>query len=84
LWYIRTVPRKPSRPVATLWDLSWDGNRLRCAVYRSAKGGAFEVRLQSETALVFAEPFELGPRALARMDALRRSLERRGWREAGR
>ena len=71
--------RRPTRPVATLWQLAWNGNRICCAVYRS--GGNLEMRLESGRTTLFAEPFELGPRMLWRTDALKRSLQRRGWRE---
>jgi hypothetical protein len=40
-----------------------------------------ELRLESNTAVIFSEPFELRPRSLARLKTLRESLKRRGWRE---
>jgi hypothetical protein len=67
------------RPVATLWRLQWKGDHLFCAVYRAGEG--FEVRLESPTAVILSEPFELQPRALARTQSLRESLKRRGWEE---
>ena len=69
------------RPVATLWRLRWKDDHLSCVVYRDGEG--FEVRLESPTAIIFAEPFELQPRALARTQSLRDSLKRRGWEEPG-
>jgi hypothetical protein len=71
--------RSTPRPVATLWQLAWNRDRLLCAVYRCAKG--FELRLQSGTRTLLVEPFELQPRMLSRTEALRRSLKRRGWQE---
>jgi hypothetical protein len=69
------------RPVATLWRLRWKDDHLFCAVYRAGQG--YEVRLESPTAVIFAEPFELQPRALAKTQSLRESLKRRGWEESG-
>ena len=74
------MPRPAARPVATLWVLSWNGDRLSCAIYRSGEG-RLEMRLQSGKTVILAEPFELRPRAMARTRALKRSLERRGWQE---
>jgi hypothetical protein len=71
--------RRRARPVATLWQLAWNDERLSCAVYRSGKG--FELRLESATRTLLCEPFELQPRMMSRTDALKRSLQRRGWRE---
>jgi hypothetical protein len=68
----------PTRPVATLWALSWNGDRVSCAIYRSG-AGTLEMRLQSGATTILTEPFDLGPRAVARTTALKRSLERRGW-----
>lgn len=70
--------RAPYR-VARLWDLSWDGDRLSCTVYRAGRG--LEMRLETGATTILVEPFVLRPRVLARMDALKRSLQRRGWRE---
>jgi hypothetical protein len=70
----RTLP-----PLAMLWQLAWDKDRLSCKVYRAEKG--LEMRLETGTRTIFAEPFQLGPRMLARLQALRRSLKRRGWQE---
>lgn len=68
-----------SHRVARLWDLSWNGDRLSCTVYRAGKG--LEMRLETGARTILVEPFELRPRVLARMDALKRSLKRRGWQE---
>lgn len=68
------------RPVATLWNLACDDDRLTCIVYRSDLG-AMQLRIESPAAVVIAERFELQPRALARAQALRAALMRRGWRD---
>jgi hypothetical protein len=62
-----------------LWQLTWNDERLCCAVYRAGKG--LELRLESATRVLLAEPFELRPRMVLRTEALKRSLKRRGWRE---
>ena len=67
------------RPVATLWQLALAKDRLFCTVYRSQEG--LQLRLESETAVIMSEPFDLQPRMMARTQALRESLKRRGWRE---
>jgi hypothetical protein len=67
------------RLVSTLWTLGWNGDSLSCVVYRGT-AGQLEMRLESESKIILSEPFEMRPRALARVRALRRSLERRGWR----
>ena len=69
----------PLRPVATLWQLELQNDRLCCTVYRGESG--FYVRVESATAVIVNEPFELQPRMLARAEALRDSLRRRGWQE---
>jgi hypothetical protein len=64
--------------VATLWELAWiDDSVLACSVYRLE--GGMQLRVESATALIVCEPFELQPRAVARAHALRVSLMRRGW-----
>jgi hypothetical protein len=73
--------RRQHRKVATLWQLAWEGDRLLCAVYRSEHG--LELRLESGGNTVLTEPFDLEPRMLSRARALRQSLVRRGWRDAG-
>lgn len=74
------MPSLPDpRPVATLWQLAWNDDRLSCTVYRDTAG--LQLRLESATAIILTEPFELQPRSLARMHALRESLKRRGWQD---
>jgi hypothetical protein len=65
--------------IATLWELAWDDDRLTCAVYR--RGGQLQLRVESETATIVSERFDLQPRMLARSQALRNSLKRRGWHD---
>ncbi len=67
------------RPVATLWQLALAKDRLFCTVYRNQEG--LQLRLESPTAVIMSEPFDLQPRMMARTQALRESLKRRGWRE---
>ena len=55
------------------------GDHLSCSVYRD--GDRFELRLESSNSVILTEPFELLPRMLARTEALRASLKRRGWRD---
>lgn len=62
-----------------LWQLAMNGDDLSCAVYRA--GDRFELRLESSSTVILAEPFELLPRMMARTQALRASLKRRGWRD---
>ena len=66
-----------SRPVATLWQMGLNDDRVRCTVYRDANG--LQIRVESPTAVIVSEPFELQPRTFARSQALRDSLRRRGW-----
>ena len=73
------MPRRSRRPVATLWQLVWNDERLCCAVYRVGKG--LELRLESSTRTILTEPFDLQPRMVSRTEALKRSLKRRGWRD---
>lgn len=72
--------RVPPRPVATLWQLTWNEDRLYCTVYQDQEG--LLLRVESPTTVILTEPFEVQPRLLARTQALRRSLKRRGWRDA--
>ncbi len=67
------------RPVATLWQLALAKDRLFCTVYRNEEG--LQLQLESPTAVIMSEPFDLEPRMMARTQALRESLKRRGWRE---
>ena len=69
----------PPRPLATLWQLALAEDRLSCAVYRNADG--LQLRVESSTNVILSEPFDLQPRVLARTQALRDSLKRRGWQE---
>lgn len=69
-----------TRPLATLWQLALADNRLSCTVYRNADG--LQLRVESATNVILSEQFELQPRLLARTQALRESLKRRGWRDA--
>ena len=64
-------------PVATLWRLAWQDEQLSCDVYRH--GAELQLRLQSPTAVILTEAFDLQPRAMARAHALRDALKRRGW-----
>ena len=74
-------PAAAARPVATLWKLEWEGGAwISCVVYRQPSG--LQLRLESPTATIMDEPFEMQPRMLARTQALRESLKRRGWRDA--
>jgi len=68
-----------ARPVATLWQLAWNDDRVFCTVYRCNDG--LQLRVESATTVIVSEPFELQPRTLARTQALRASLKRRGWQE---
>lgn len=67
------------RRVATLWHLERYDNRVSCAIYRDRAG--LQLRLESADALILAEPFDLQPRMLARAEAVRASLRRRGWQD---
>ena len=67
------------RPVATLWQLALAKDLLFCTVYRNEEG--LQLQLESPTAVIMSEPFDLEPRMMARTQALRESLKRRGWRE---
>jgi hypothetical protein len=71
-----------ARPVATLWQLAWNDNRVFCTVYRGDEG--FQLRVESPTSVILSEAFELQPRSFARAQALRASLKRRGWQELSR
>jgi hypothetical protein len=74
------VSRKAAdAPIATLWELAWQDDRLTCAVYK--REGGLQLRLESRNATILSEPFDLQPRMLARSKALRNSLKRRGWHD---
>jgi hypothetical protein len=68
------------RPIATLWQLAWNDERLFCTIYRHNAG--FQLRVESATTVILTEPVELQPRTFARTQALRASLKRRGWRDS--
>jgi hypothetical protein len=74
------VPIPREGRIATLWQLTWNDDRVKCVVYQSAEG--MQLRLESATGVIMSEPFEMQPRSFARTRALRESLKRRGWREA--
>ena len=76
---VRTTGGAP-RPVATLWQLAWNRDRIKCVIYRDGRG--LELRVESQNAVILTEPFDLQPRMLARTQALRDSLKRRGWQES--
>lgn len=65
------------RPLATLWQLALEDDRLFLTVVRNEEG--LQLRLESRTAVIMTEPFDMQPRMLARTQALRHSLMRRGW-----
>jgi hypothetical protein len=69
-----------AQPLATLWNLAWQGDRLTCVVYRGGDG-RMQLCVESADAVVIDERFELQPRMLARARALREALKRRGWEE---
>ena len=69
-----------ARLVATLWQLAWGDDRLFCTVYRHDDG--LHLRVESYGAVILSEPFELRPRTVARTQALRVSLKRRGWQDS--
>ena len=73
------TPDSPGRPVTTLWRLAWNDDSLACVVYRNADG--LQLRLESPTATILKEAFDMQPRMLARTRTLRDSLRRRGWRD---
>ena len=74
------MPMPPAAsPLATLWRMAWNDDRLSCVVYRRDDG--LQLQLESPSATILTEPFALQPRMLARSKALRRSLQRRGWQD---
>ena len=64
-------------PLAVLWQLRLNGSRIWCRVYRD--GATLQLCVESATAVIVREPFELEPRAVARARTLRENLKRRGW-----
>jgi len=73
------VPNGDARPIATLWQLALNDDRLFCTIYRHDDG--FQLRVESATRVILTERVELQPRTFARTQALRASLKRRGWKE---
>jgi hypothetical protein len=74
------VAKADARPIATLWQLALNDDRLSCTIYRHENG--FQLRVESATTVILTEPVELQPRMFARTQALRASLKRRGWKES--
>jgi hypothetical protein len=66
--------------VATLWQLTWHDDRLSCTVYR--RGTKLHLQIESPSAVIVREQFDLAPRAMARAHALRDALKRRGWQDS--
>ena len=73
------MPNGDARPIATLWQLALNDDRLFCTIYRHDDG--FQLRVESATRVILTERVELQPRTFARTQALRASLKRRGWKE---
>jgi hypothetical protein len=65
--------------IATLWELAWNDERLACVVCRV--DGGLRLCIESSTAVLVSERFTMEPRAIARVRALRDSLQRRGWHD---
>jgi hypothetical protein len=74
------VPNLREDRVVTLWHLAWNDDRVACVIYRNKEG--LELRLESAKGVILSERFDMQPRAMARTKTLRKSLLRRGWREA--
>lgn len=70
-----------ARRLATLWNLTWKESSLSCAVYRTPDG--LRLTIESPTAVIVTERFDIQPRAVSRAEALRDSLVRRGWTVPG-
>lgn len=68
-----------ARRLTTLWNLAWEHDRLVCVIYRTDAG--MQLTVEAAGAVVVTEQFDLQPRAVARAQALRDALKRRGWRE---
>src|SRR5688572_14508149 len=64
-----TVSNTGDSPLAVLWELRWNENRLLCAVYRCTTG--LQLRVESARTVIVSEPFVIEPRALARAQKLR-------------
>ena len=67
------------RRIATLWQLRLATDRVSCKIYRNDEG--LQLRVETGKTVILTEPFDLQPRMLARTEALRASLKRRGWHE---
>ena len=63
-----------------LWQLAFQDDRLSCAVYRC--GSELRLQVESAKAVIVSEQFDFEPRALARAQALRAALKRRGWEDS--
>jgi hypothetical protein len=74
------VPSGDARPIATLWQLALNDDRLSCTIYRHDDG--FQLCVESATRVILTERVELQPRTFARTQALRASLKRRGWKDS--
>ena len=74
------MPNGNARPIATLWQLGLNDDRLFCNIYRHDDG--FQLRVESANRVILTERVELQPRMFARTQALRASLKRRGWKES--
>jgi hypothetical protein len=70
---------KPQR-VALLWQLGLNDASIACGVYRDSLG--LELRVESASAVIVRERFDLQPRVLARAQTLREALQRRGWTDS--
>jgi hypothetical protein len=76
------VYKRDDIPIAVLWDVERNDHRLACRIYR--QGSGMQLRIESATAVLVAESFEMQPRAVARARTVHAGLMRRGWRDAGR
>ena len=63
-----------------LWQLSSNDASIACGIYRDDAG--LELRVETASAVILRERFELQPRMLARAQTLRASLQRRGWTDS--
>ena len=79
---VHIVPRLDNARIAVLWNVELKDNRLSCRVYR--RGAGLLLKIESPSAVIVSEPFDIQPRALARARALHASLTRRGWRDSAR
>jgi hypothetical protein len=85
--YVSIAPHvsrpRNGRPLATLFQLSWNGDNVSCVVYK--RGDRLEMCLETGARVLLTERFAIQPRMLARVKTLKKSLKRRGWQEpAGR